>query len=162
MSMYVRMTVHLSQIALRWNVYTDLAVIVLIMLGMGIGMYYLLHGNLSVSPPEVRFSYANLREEVRRMMDEHTGADVRGMGLSQKDLRNQEEQRREEMRCLRTCCSGDFGAKEVVKEKIRTYLLRKGVNEQTILYAVPFHRPENMSGRELAESMIYVKDNLYV
>lgn len=147
-----------AQIALNWSVYTDLAVIVLIIVCIGIGIYYLLHGQVSVSPPEVRFSYANLREDVKQMMDEHTSADMRGMGLSKQDLRKQEEQRREEMRCLRTCCSGDFGAKEVVKEKIRTYLLRKGVNEQTILYAIPFHRPEKMSGRELAESLISVHD----
>ena len=131
-----------AQIALNWSVYTDLAVIVLIIVCIGIGIYYLLHGQVLVSPPEVRFSYANLREDVKRMMDEHTSADMRGMGLSKQDLQKQEEQRREEMRCLRTCCSGDFGAKEVVKEKIRTYLLRKGVNEQTILYAIPFHKPE--------------------
>ena len=140
------------------SIYVDVALIFLIIVFLGIVVYYLLHGHVSASPPEVRFSYANLREEVRRMMDEHTAVDIRGMGLSKEDLRNQEEQRREEMRCLRTCCSGDFGAKEVVKEKIRTYLLRKGVNEQTILYAVPFHKPEKMSGRALAESIIYVND----
>ena len=158
MSIYMQRAVPLSQVALSWSVYTDLAVIVLIIVCIGIGIYYLLHGHVLVSPPEVQFSYANLRQEVKRMMDEHTSADMRGMGLSKQDLRKQEEQRREEMRCLRTCCSGDFGAKEVVKEKIRTYLLRKGVNEQTILYAIPFHRPEKMSGRELAESMISVQD----
>ena len=158
MSLYAKMIGRLSQIALHWSVYTDLAVIVLIIVCIGIGIYYLLHGHVLVSPPEVQFSYANLRQEIKRMMDEHTSADMRGMGLSKQDLQKQEEQRREEMRCLRTCCSGDFGAKEVVKEKIRTYLLRKGVNEQTILYAIPFHRPEKMSGRELAESMISVQD----
>ena len=158
MSMYMQMVFHLSQIALKRSVYTDLAVIVLISVCIGVGIYYLLHGQILVSPPEVQFSYANLREDVKRMMDEHTSADMRGMGLSKQDLRKQEEQRREEMRCLRTCCSGDFGAKEVVKEKIRTYLLRKGVNEQTILYAIPFHRPEKMSGRELAESLILAHD----
>ena len=119
MSMYVQRAFHLNQMALSWSAYTDLAVIVLIIVCIGIGIYYLLHGQILVSPPEVRFAYANLREEVRRMMDEHTGADVRGMGLSKQDLRKQEEQMREEMRCLRTCCSGDFGAKEVVKEKIK-------------------------------------------
>ena len=108
MSMYVQRAFHLNQMALSWSAYTDLAVIVLIIVCIGIGIYYLLHGQILVSPPEVRFAYANLREEVRRMMDEHTGADVRGMGLSKQDLRKQEEQRREEMRCLRTCCSGDL------------------------------------------------------
>ena len=140
------------------NIYVDLAIILFMILSI-IGMlYYLLHGNLVMKPPEVQFSYANLRGTVKKMVDEHAAVDVRGLGLSKQDMQKQEQQRREEMRCLRTCCSGDLGAKEVVKEKIKMYLLRQGINEETILYAIPFHRPSKMSGRELTESLIYIND----
>ena len=64
------------------SMYADLSVIILIIVCIGIGIYYLLYGQILVSPPEVRYSYANLREDVKRMIDEHASADMRGMGLS--------------------------------------------------------------------------------
>lgn len=60
---------------------------------------------------------------------------------------------------IRTCCSGNAGSREAVKEIIRTYLSRElGLNETKILLAVPFCEPDKMTAMQLAESMIYLLD----
>lgn len=121
---------------------------------IGIG-YYFVTREAVVETAEERFSYDSLKQDVKDMVNNYIGVSISGLGLTKQAARNQEEQRRNVARCVRSCCGGNAGAREVVQDIIRNHLTRdKGINEDNILHAIPFNRPKDMTGRQLAECMI--------
>ena len=81
------------------------------------------------------------------------------IGLSEELRRNQEEHRRVVSASIRTCCAGNYGAKETVKEIIKDYLLDElYLNKNSIHSLISFDNPERMSAWELSETMIYYMD----
>lgn len=108
---------------------------------------------------EKPITYEALCLEVKQHINQYIGMNVLGLGLSRQVMCNQEEQRRIIAKGIRSCCGGDAGARETVKEMIRSYLSKeKGINAKTIGLVIPFHRSEHMTERQLAESMIYFLD----
>lgn len=104
-------------------------------------------------------SYEGICAEVKQRINQYIGINVAGMGLSRQMMHNQEEQRQIVAAGIRSCCGGDVGAREAVKELIRSYLSKeRGINVKTIGYLVPFQNAEAMTERQLAETMIYVLD----
>lgn len=93
------------------------------------------------------------------MLEEYTGQSLYDIELEE-DLRNgQEEHRRTISRCIRTCCSGNYGAKETVKEIIRDYLINTlKISERILLNLIPFRYPEQMTGWQMSEVLIYTMD----
>ena len=93
------------------------------------------------------------------MLNEYTGSSMLDIELSEELRRNQEEHRRVVSASIRTCCTGNYGAKETVKEIIKDYLLDDlHLDKKTICSLVPFDNPEKMSAWEISESMIYYMD----
>ncbi len=76
----------------------------------------------------------------------------------EKELRTgQEEYRKTVSKSLRTCCSGNKGAKETVKVIIREHLLHTmGISEGMVEQMIHFHHPEQMTGWYQLETLLYV------
>ena len=131
-----------------------LIIIVTIAVLIGIVYFFVTREN-EEETAEIRFSYDGLKQDVKDMVNNYIGVSISGLGLTKQAARNQEEQRRNVARCVRSCCGGNAGAREVVQDIIRNHLTRdKGINEKNILHAIPFNRPKDMTGRQLAECMI--------
>lgn len=93
------------------------------------------------------------------MLNDYTGSSMLDMELSEELRKNQEEHRRVVSASIRTCCAGNYGAKETVKEIIKDYLLDDlHLDKNGICHLVSFEHPERMSAWELSESMIYYMD----
>jgi len=90
------------------------------------------------------------------MLNDYTDAQLLESGLGEELLRNQEEYRRMISQSIRTCCSGNRGARETVKELIRVYLIREiGLNEQNIQEILPFAQEEKLTAMQQMEILIY-------
>lgn len=93
------------------------------------------------------------------MLDEYTGITLFDTELEEELRNNQEEHRRIVSKCIRSCCSGNFGAKEMVREIIRNYLLDELCLQQTELEKIiPFSTPQNMSPWQMLETIIFYLD----
>ena len=108
---------------------------------------------------KIKFSYQSLCDNTKKQINDIVGTSVAGMGLSKKEAYNQEQQQIAISSYIRTCCSGDSGSREAMKELIRSILIwNLGVNEKTILYAIPFNATHRMTARQMFESMLYKLD----
>lgn len=95
------------------------------------------------------------------MLNEYTEMPIADAGLSEGEYRNQEEYRRMLSKSIRTCCSGNYGAKEAVKELIRSYLVRElGLTEKEIKNLLPTDYPELLTGQQMFEVLIYAGDRI--
>ena len=130
--------------------------IIVVTIAVLIGIvYFFVTKDPETETAEVRFSYSSLKSDVKDMVNNYIGVSISGLGLTKQAARNQEEQRRNVARCVRSCCGGNAGAREVVQDIIRNHLTRdKGINEENILHAIPFNRPKDMTARQLALALI--------
>lgn len=81
------------------------------------------------------------------------------VGLEEALQKNQEEHRRTVSKCIRTCCSGNQGARETVREIIRKYLEEDlSLSEEDMNRILPFNNPAAMSSWQILETLIYVLD----
>jgi|GEM_PF-3490377 len=71
------------------------------------------------------FSYEMLKESISDMLSEFSGMQISDTGLSECVYQNQVEYRKLISDSIRSCCSGNCGARETVKELIRSYLLKE-------------------------------------
>lgn len=95
------------------------------------------------------------------MLNEYTEMPISDTGLSEGEYRNQEEYRRMLSKSIRTCCSGNYGAKEAVKELIRSYLVHDlELTEKEIENLLPISRPEALTGQQMMELLIYAGDKI--
>ncbi len=95
-------------------------------------------------------------EKTQDMFNRYTSSHMLDMKLNEELRRNQEEHRRVISTSIRTCCSGNYGAKETVKEIIKEYLLEELlVDEKSIFSLVAFDVPARMTAWEMMETMIY-------
>lgn len=94
--------------------------------------------------------------QVKKMLNDYTGAQILETGLSEELIRNQEEYRRTVSQSIRTCCSGNRGARETVKELIRTFLVKElRLDTQRMQDILPFRCPEKLTAAQLMEILIY-------
>lgn len=123
-------------------------------------MYFIFTRESDEEIEDSKYSYEILKKDVKDMVNNYIGISVNGLGLTKQAVHNQEEQRRNVARCVRNCCGGNAGAREVVKDIIRNYLTRdRDFNEKNICRVIPFDRPKDVSARALAECMILHFDN---
>lgn len=103
-----------------------------------------------------KYTYDQLCTDTKDMIDRIVGADFQGLGLSEKELKNQRGQRDIISNNVRKCCSGDDGARNAVRELVKNYLSKdRDVNEDTIQNAIPFRTPQSMTARAMAEALIF-------
>ena len=106
-------------------------------------------------------SIRELQNLVQDMLNEYTGNTLGDIGLEEGLKKNQEERRRTISRSIRLCCSGNYGAREAVKELIRSYLAEQlRVEEQLIRKAIPFDTPKNMSAWQQLETLLLYYDKI--
>ena len=106
-----------------------------------------------------QYSMPELKVKIQEMLNEYTGATVLEMGLEEELRKNQEEHRRAVSASIRTCCSGNYGAKETVRELIRAYLVDAlELRREEIRHIIPFHAPQQMSAWQQLETMMLVLD----
>lgn len=105
------------------------------------------------------FSYHELKKLVYQMLNEYIGIQSSESGMAGEVLRNQEEYRRMLSNGIRACCSGNYGAREMVKELIRSYLIRElVVTEERVKKLLPVGDPEKLSARQMFEILVYMLD----
>lgn len=93
------------------------------------------------------------------MLNEYTGITLPDIGLEEGLRKNQEEQRRVISRSIRLCCSGNYGARETVKELIRSYVTeRLLLNQNQVRLLIPFDVPQNMTAWQQLETLIFYYD----
>ncbi len=96
---------------------------------------------------------------MQEMLHEYTGTSVMDTELEEALRKNQEEYRRMISKSIRTCCTGNDGARETVKEMIQEYLLEEQkLDQQGLRQLVPFDHPEEMTPWQQMETMIYCLD----
>ncbi len=93
------------------------------------------------------------------MLHDYTELSCGELGLEEKLYKNQEENRRVISNCIRSCCSGNYGARENVLELIGTFLSEElSVERETLRSLIPFHEPEKMTAWQQMEAMLYFLD----
>lgn len=95
---------------------------------------------------------------VQEMIYEYTGISNADAGLEPELRRNKETHRKMISACIRTCCSGDIGAREVVKELLFGFCKELLPERQDYLLIVPFDTPEKMTAWQQLEAMIFYMD----
>lgn len=96
---------------------------------------------------------------IYRVLTEYAEAKVSDVGLSHEVLNNQESYRRMLSQSIRTCCSGNYGAKETVKELIRSYLVKElHMTGDSMSRMIPFDNSSELTAMQMMEIMIYVRD----
>ena len=104
-------------------------------------------------------TYESVCEEISQVINDYISVDVHQIALTPKEAAKQEEHRREVSKSVRSCCSGDLGAREVVKEIISNYLSRdRGLTEDDLNNIIPFDNEFQLTARQLMEIMIYKLD----
>ena len=90
------------------------------------------------------------------MLNEYTEIALTDTGLEEGLRKNQEEHRRAVSRSIRLCCSGNYGARDAVKELIRSYLAEQLLLDRTqITKLIPFDFPEKMTAWQQLETLIF-------
>ena len=139
---------------------TDILVIAITIFALIAVMYFLFTRKINDQEEESRYTYETLKKDVKNMVNNYVSVSIDGFGLTKKAVQNQEEQRRNIAECVRICCTGNSGAREVVKDLIRNYLTRdKNINEGNIRRILPFERQKDAPVRALAECLIQHFDN---
>lgn len=106
-------------------------------------------------------SIRELQNLVQGMLNEYTGNILGDIGLEESLKKNQEEQRRIISRSIRLCSSGNYGAREAVKELIRSYLAEQlRGEEQLIRKVIPFDTPKIMSAWQQLETLMLYYDKI--
>lgn len=135
--------------------FLNILLIAFTLAALALFVYYIFTREVREERVEVRFSYDSLKQDVKDMINEYVGVSVAGLGLAQQESQNQEAKRRAFATSVRECCSGNAGARDSVQEFIRIHLTReRGLNEQNIIHAIPFNRPNDMSAKHLMNAMI--------
>lgn len=95
---------------------------------------------------------------IQEMLYEYTGEGNSDVGLDPELRRNREAHRRMVSSCIRTCCSGNYGAKEVVLELVYGFCEKLFPKREDYLFLVPFHEPENMTSWQQLETLVFIFD----
>lgn len=104
-------------------------------------------------------SYQELKEKILSLLYDYTEAALHENELEDELQRSQEEHRRLISACIRNCCSGNYGARETVLELIYKILFQKSAgNREMILRWIPFEKPEQMTGWQQMETLIFFFD----
>ena len=100
-----------------------------------------------------------LQKLVQEMINEYTGSALVDIGLEEGLKRSQEERRRTVSRSIRLCCSGNYGAREAVRELIRSYVAEQLQGDELLLNKIiPFHNPDAMTAWQQWETLLLYYD----
>ena len=104
-------------------------------------------------------TYQELKDRVQELLYAYTEKSVEDVDLENEVYKNQEEYRRVVSKCIRNCCSGNFGDRDTVLELLYSFLSKDLLESRSLLlHLISFHEPENLSPRQQLESLIYYYD----
>lgn len=107
------------------------------------------------------YSMHELKVKIQEMLNEYTGTTLLDVGLDEELRKNQEEHRRAVSASIRTCCAGNYGAKETIRELICSYLTDDLKLARTELRRlIPFDIPQQMTAWQQLETLIFVQDKV--
>ena len=90
------------------------------------------------------------------MLQDYTEMSVKDVGICEGLHESREEHRRMISRCVRSCNSGNRGARETVRELIEMYLVRElKISREEVLRMIPFNDPKQMTPWQQFEVLIF-------
>ena len=95
---------------------------------------------------------------IQERLYEYTGGGSVDVGLDSELRRSREAHQRMVSSCIRTCCSGKLGAKEIVKELIYEFCRELFPEREDYLELLPFDVPEKMTAWQQLEALIFLFD----
>lgn len=101
------------------------------------------------------YSLPETAAKIKEMLYEYTGAGIWDVGLEEGLRKKQEEHRRMISSCIRNCCSGNFGAKEAVKDVIYGFTMELLAEPEEVREVLPFDQPEKMTAWQQLEALIF-------
>ena len=104
--------------------------------------------------PQVQYGLDGLILFVRDRINGLTRTNLYELGLDQEEFRKRENKREELKRALRHCAHGSDADKRYVKDVILD-MLDAYLPDEALHVAVPFHRPERMSGSMLFACLLH-------
>lgn len=105
---------------------------------------------------QIDFSYPELCRKVQGMLERYTAGSYLTGERTNRMVRNQEEYRRMISESIRSCCSGNPGAKDTVKELIYNYLVSElAIGEEQLDFLLPVGQAEQLSGSHMLEILLY-------
>lgn len=101
-------------------------------------------------------SLPNMKKRILFQLQECTGVSDNFRSFYGAFQKNQEEQQQAISEGIRNCCSGNYGARELVRALVKSFLIKELVRgEQQRHMLIPFDVPEKMSARQQMETLIY-------
>lgn len=107
---------------------------------------------------ETRLSVHDASRCILERLYEYTEADYEETGMNVDLRKNREEHRKLISFCIRTCCSGNYGAKETVKELIFDFCVEMFPKRKDYLKLIPFDEPEKTMVWHKLEALIFYLD----
>ena len=89
---------------------------------------------------------------------EYTEADYEETSMNKMLRKNREEHRKLISSCIRSCCSGNYRAKESIKELIYDFCLELFPERKDYLKLIPFDEPEKLMAWHQLEALIFYLD----
>ncbi|MBQ8040571.1 MAG: Flp pilus assembly complex ATPase component TadA [Lachnospiraceae bacterium] len=105
------------------------------------------------------YSLREMEQKVIDMLQEYTGENLLDCSIKEEFRKTLEEHRRTVSESIRSCCSGNPGAKDTVVRLIQSFL-RKELKEEHIKVGrlVSFENPKQISAWHQMETLIYLFD----
>ncbi len=101
-------------------------------------------------------SLPDMKKKVLFLLQEYAGAAEEPHPFYGVFEQHQEEQQRTIAAGIRNCCSGNYGARELIRTLVKSFLLKELATEEKQRHMlIPFHIPEKMSARQQMETLIY-------
>lgn len=140
---------------------TNTVVIALISLSTIIIFYFIFKQEVEPSKDEREEDYLSLeylKLQIRNLFHEITNQNITELYLNKKETKKREQQKARLSTALRSCCHGNQGEKEYVKDYIKDLLQSSlNINETTINQVIPFLQPWLLSTQDKFEILLYLK-----
>ena len=138
-----------------------LTLVVIILAGGGIAYFLQRNKNAEVEEEvqkdEKTYTLDEMRDYVKKRLDEITKVNLYDIGLSEEELKRRKNKKYALKKALKGCTYGDVNDKRYVKELIFDLLSKEyGVNEANISSAIPFDMPSLLTSQDKFDILIYV------
>lgn len=110
------------------------------------------------SVSETKLSVRDVSENILERLYEYTEADYEETAMNNDLRKNREEHRKLVASCIRTCCSGNYAAKETVKALIYNFCVELFPGRKDYLKLIPFDEPEKILVWHQMEALIFYLD----
>ena len=137
-----------------------LTLVVIILAGGGIAYFVQRNKNAEVEEEvqkdEKTYTLDEMRDYVKKRLDEITKVNLYDIGLSEEELKRRKNKKYALKKALKGCTYGDVNDKKYVKELIYDLLEKEyGVTESNISKAIPFDIPSLLTAQDKFDILIY-------